>query len=55
MKYQSITCAFIFKPVACVVKIGLDVEMKGSQDSDLNSNHAFPYCVFLSLLFCPIC
>lgn len=53
MKYQSITCAFIFKPVAGVVKIGLDrydVEMKGSQDSDLNSNHAFPHCVFLSLL-----
>lgn len=40
--------------MACVVKIGLDgydVEMKGSQDSDLNSNHAFPHCVFLSLLF----
>lgn len=54
MKYQSIIGAFIFKPVACVVKIGLDhydVEMKGSQNSDLNSNHAFPYCVFLSLLF----
>lgn len=53
-KYQSITYAFISKPVACVVKIGLDgydVEMKGSQDSDLNSNHAFPHCVFPSLLF----
>lgn len=40
--------------MACVVKIGLDhydVEMKSSQHSDLNSNHAFPYCVFLSLLF----
>lgn len=34
MKYQSITCAFIFKPVSCVVKTGLDrygVEMKAAK------------------------
>lgn len=54
MKYQRITYAFIFKPVACAVKIGLDcydVKMKGSQHSDLNSKNAFPYCVFLFFLF----
>lgn len=54
MKYQSIIDAFIFKPMACVVKIGLDhydVEWKAAKTQILiQTMHSPTVYFFLSFL-----